>query len=138
MAWLTGWNYTQKITIGSTALGMSGNQTDFTIAVHVPSSNTNFWAGVKADGTDVRFTSSDGSTLLKFEIESFDNTGDDAWYHVKVPSLLSASDTDIYLYYGNSGATSGEDITNTWDSDFRAVYHLNQDKAAGAFADSTV
>src|SRR3990167_7056572 len=137
MAWLAGWNYTQKITIGSTALGMSGNQTDFTIAVHVPSSNTNFWAGVKADGTDVRFTSSDGSTLLKFEIESFDNTGDDAWYHVKVPSLLYASDKDIYLYYGNSSATDGSDKVNAWDSNYVAVYHLNQDSSVGAFDDAT-
>ena len=138
MGWITGWDHRQKITIGSAALGMSGNLTDFTIAIHVPSSNTAFWAGVKADGTDVRFTSSDGETLLKFEIESFDNTGDDAWFHAKVPSLLYASDPDIYLYYGNSGAASAEDINNTWESNFLGVYHLNQDKAAGAFADSTV
>ena len=138
MAWLTGWSKRQSITVNSNGVGLSGNLTDFAIAVNVPSANTAFWAGVKTDGTDVRFTSADGTTLLKFEIESFDNTGDDAWYHVKVPTVDATTDTVIYLYYVNAGATSGEDINNTWESGFLGVYHLNQDKAAGAFDDSTV
>lgn len=134
---LSGWNYRQKITIDSTGAGLSGDLTDFTITVHVPSSNTGFWAGVKADGTDVRFTAADGATLLNFEVESFDSTGDDAWYQVKVPSVTAATNPDIYIYYGNASASSGEDINNTWDANFKGVWHLNQDKAAGAFADST-
>ena len=137
MAWLTGWTYREALTFNSNGVGLGGNLTDKTVRVNMPSSDTDFWANVKADGTDVRFTSDDGSTLLKFEIESFDNTGDDAWYHVKIPTLTSATDTVIYIYYGNAGASSGEDITNTWDSSYKGVWHLNEDSAAGAFADST-
>src|SRR4030067_235339 len=137
MGWLTNWQYRQQITISSNNIGLSGDLNNVPVVVHVPSTNTNFWTNIKTDGTDVRFTLSDGTTLLSFEIESFDNTGDDAWYHIKVPTLTSASATNIYVYYGNAGATSGEDITGTWNSTFKAVYHLNVDKAAGAFVDST-
>src|SRR3990167_3898348 len=137
MAWLTGWSRKQSITIPSSGWSLSGNLTNQPVKVTVPSSNTAFWAGVKADGTDVRFTAEDGYTLLDFEIEKFDNTADDAVYHVEVASLLSASDTLIYVYYSNSGATSGENINGTWDTNYKAVYHLSLNKAAGAFADST-
>ena len=137
MGWLSGWNYRQTITIPSSGWSLSGNLSNQPGKVLIPSSNTAFWAGVKADGTDVRFTASDGSTLLDFEIEKFDSTADDAVYHVEIASLLSGSDTVIYVYYGNSGATSGESINGTWDSNYKAVYHLSLNKAAGAFADST-
>ena len=137
MAWLSGWSYREKITIASSGKGLSGNVTSKTIPIHITSANIDFWAGVKADGTDVRFTSFDGATLLDFETRSFDNGVDDAIYHVEVPTILSASNTDIYIYYGNAGASSGENITATWGSAYRGVWHLDQNKAAGAFVDST-
>ena len=36
MAWLTGWTYRQKISINADAY-ISGNLTDFTTAINVPS-----------------------------------------------------------------------------------------------------
>src|SRR3990167_5279374 len=84
MGWLSGWNYRQTITIPSSGWSLSGNLSNQPGKVLIPSSNTAFWAGVKADGTDVRFTASDGSTLLDFEIEKFDSTADDAVYHVEI------------------------------------------------------
>jgi len=109
------------------------------VAIHIGSGETDFWNNnPPAAGSGVRFTSSDGTTLLKFEVESYDTTNDDGWWHVKVPTLSASVNTDIYIYYDATTETSGEDINNTWDANFKAVYHLNQDKAAGAFADSTV
>ncbi len=136
MAWLTGWTYRQKLGINGDAY-IGSNITDFTVSVNAPSSNTDFWVNVLSSGNDVRFTAADGSTLLKFEIESFDSTGDDAWYNVKVPTLSSSVNTDIYLYYGNAGAAAGDDKENSVDASHVAVYRLNADKAEGYLDDTT-
>lgn len=54
-----------------------------------------------------------------------DNNGESGIYHVKVPSISSSADTDIYLYYGNSEASDGEDAENVWDSDYELVMHMD-------------
>ena len=40
------------------------------------------------------------------------------------------------MYYNNSGASDGQDVTGTWDGDFRAIYHM--DDASGNIQDSTI
>ncbi len=136
MAFLSGYSFRQKVSINADAF-ISGNLTDQTVVIPVPSSNSDFWASEDGVGTYVRFTSSDETTLLKFEVESYDATGDDAWFHVKIPTLSSAIDTDIYIYYGHASPSAGDDIVNTWDSSFQSVYHLNSDHADGYLTDST-
>jgi len=70
----------------------------------------------------------------KCDISNFvikDSVGDILWstrsavYHVKVPSVSSSSNTDIYMYYGNSGASDGADAENVWDSDYELVMHMD-------------
>lgn len=136
MAFLPGFKRRQKITIDSDTY-ISGDLTDQTIVVHIPSTNTDFWASDNSDGTYVRFTASDGETLLKFEVESFDDTGEDAWWHIKVSTLLSSTDTEIYVYYDAATPSDGSDRENTWDANYQAVWHLNVDKSEGELDDST-
>ena len=82
-------------------------------------------------GHDIRFTSSDGVTLLKYERESFSTAGGAASgsFWVKIPKLLASYDTDIYIYYGNSNAPDGQDPAQVWDSNYKAVFHLNESAA---------
>jgi hypothetical protein len=58
---------------------------------------------------------------------------------VKVPSLSSAANTDLYLYYGNAAATNQQDAVNVWDANYKGVWHLRESGsgAAGEFKDST-
>jgi hypothetical protein len=49
-----------------------------------------------------------------------------------VPILSSTADTTLYLYYGNSSATNQQNVSATWNSNFKAVWHFN-----GVFTDST-
>ena len=133
--WVGGYTYRKSITIDADTY-ITGDLTDQPVAVHIDSGETDFWSHEDGDGTYVRFALSDG-TLLDFEVESYDATGDDAWFHVKIPTLSASADTVIYMYYGHASPTSGADKENTWDSDFLAVWHHNQDKAEGAFDDST-
>jgi len=129
MGWLSGWTYRKKITIDNTKVDAS--LVDFPVLVAL--TNTNFdFTKAQPGGEDIRFTSSDGETLLKYERERHDSVNELAEYHVKVSSVSSSADTEIYLYYGNSGASDGEDAVNVWDSNFVAVYHMNNDPSGGS------
>ena len=56
-----------------------------------------------------------------------------AW--VRVPSLSSAADTQIYAYYGNVAAANQQNVAGVWDANTMAVYHLGE--AASPYADSS-
>ncbi|NTW31557.1 MAG: DUF2341 domain-containing protein [Bacteroidetes bacterium] len=120
-SWLTGWQYRKKITIDQTKV--DADLTDFPVLVSLTSTNFNF-SKARTDGYDIRFTSSDGTTLLKYERERHDQTNSLAEYWVKVPSVSGTVNTDIYMYYGKSDAIDGADPTNVWDANFLRVYHL--------------
>lgn len=135
MGFLPGFSFREKITVGANPF-ISIDLNNFPVAVRMDSSKTHFWANVKADGGDVRFTSVDGTTLLNFETESFDNVLDDANYHGTSPILSSSAGTPIYIYYGNASATDGSNKVATW-AGHNAVWLMDENKAAGAFDDST-
>ena len=68
----------------------------------------------------------------------------EAIYHVKVASVASGADTDIYYYYDNDhadnttyiGAINTTAGGHVWDSDFKAVYHM-VDATTSTVVDST-
>jgi len=78
---------------------------------------------VRLDYGDVRFTDSNGTTLLNYWMEQ------DGTFWVKVPSISASSQKTIYMYYGNTGATSQSNGSNTFDffDDFTGM-SLDSDK----------
>ncbi len=64
--WLTGWSHRRQLTVNGGLV--SEALTDFPLVVKLDSSFFDF-NNAKTNGEDVRFTSSDGTTLLKYEIE---------------------------------------------------------------------
>lgn len=69
---------------------------------------------MQADFDDVRFTSSDGTTLIDYWLESKTNSVT-ANFWVKIPSVpASPNKTTIYLYYGNPSAGSASNGNNTF------------------------
>ena len=64
--WDANWTYRKKITINHTKI--DSDLTDFPVLVKLTSANFDF-SKANADGFDIRFTSDDGTTLLKFERE---------------------------------------------------------------------
>ena len=78
--------------------------------------STDIYLGTNAnnDFSDIRFTTSDGATLLNYWIESY-TSGSIALIWIKIPSIpASPCTTTIYLYYGYSSATSLSNGTNTF------------------------
>jgi predicted ribosomally synthesized peptide with SipW-like signal peptide len=65
------------------------------------------------DFGDVRFTGSDGTTELDYWLESYTN-GNEATFWIRVADDLSSSNATVYVYYGNSGASTTSDGANTF------------------------
>jgi hypothetical protein len=91
-----------------------------------------------ANGYDIGFyADSGGTTKLKWEVEKYNGTVGQLIAWVKIPSVSSSTDTVFYLMYGDSAInTNQSDPLNTWDSNFKGVYHL-RDGTTLSGADST-
>ena len=81
-----------------------------------------------ANGYDIGFYADFVGTIkLKWEVEKYDGTTGNLIAWVKIPSVSSSSDTVFYLIYGDSSInTDQSDPANTWDSNFKAAYHLRE------------
>ena len=144
-AWLSGYDQRIKLTIDNTKIDAA--LSDFPVTIFFTSTQgeeifTEFDAD--SDYMKCAFTASDGTTQLYAEKELFDDSAQKAIYHVKVPSVASGADTDIYYYYNNDHAdnttyigaintTAGDHV---WDSNFKAVYHM-VDATTSTVVDST-
>ena len=109
---------------------VSSTQSDFTVLVSVtdPALKTVSNGGhvVNANGFDIGFyADSGGTTKLKWEVEKYNGITGNLIAWVKIPSVSSTTDTLFYLFYGDPSITTDQsDPINTWDSNFKAVYHL--------------
>jgi len=138
-SWLTGYSYRKAITIDHTYA--DSDLTDFPLYVKI-SADADIGDGALATGYDIRFTTSDGSTIMPYERMSWTGGGGadvTANFWVKVPTVAGASNTIIYIYYGDADAVDGNDATNVWDANYVGVWHLQESGtgSSGDYKDST-
>ncbi|MDD1663794.1 MAG: DUF2341 domain-containing protein, partial [Methanomicrobiales archaeon] len=128
------WLYRKKITIDHTKV--TADLTDFPVLINYQDSDLAQGTGkARIDANDVLFTSSDGMAKLPHEIESFTSNNGAIVTWVKVPTLSSAIDTVIYLYYGNPGASSQQNAADVWSNGYAGVWHLAEDAAGTGTVD---
>ncbi|VVB90381.1 Uncharacterised protein [uncultured archaeon] len=116
---LENWNYSKIITIKGTT---AGAQTNYQMKLTLYNStgtdtpgNVYLGGNASSDFRDIRFTKSDGTTLLNYWIESY-TPGVSAVVWVKVDSIPASPNTaTIYLYYNNAAATTISSGTNTFE-----------------------
>ncbi|MCK5592113.1 MAG: DUF2341 domain-containing protein, partial [Candidatus Pacebacteria bacterium] len=128
------WAYRRKITIDHTKVAdvadPSTTYANFPVYVHATG-----LSNIKANGADIRFTASDGTTELPREIEKYDSGTLDAWVKVTLTKDAGDSSDDvIYMYYGDASATepaqdSAYGRENVWDTNYKAVWHLDEELA---------
>ncbi|MDD9939359.1 MAG: DUF2341 domain-containing protein, partial [Myxococcales bacterium] len=123
----------KKITIDSTQV--SSDLTDFPLLVDI--TDTDLRDEARADGLDIFFRNATGTTTLDFEIEEWDSTTGHLVAWVRVPTVSSSTDTEIYVYYGDDSSIDRSDADGTWDDEFRAVYHMDYGGGAGVQSDSS-
>jgi hypothetical protein len=116
MAWLTGWTY-RKSHVINYAVG-AGTNYQVKIVAHYGTgtdnaSNVYLNSHARSDFGDIRFTSSDQTTLLDYWMES-KTDNNNAVFWVEVSDNLSAANVTIYIYYGNATATTTSNGVNTF------------------------
>ncbi|RLG44414.1 MAG: hypothetical protein DRN81_04655, partial [Thermoproteota archaeon] len=119
--WNSSWAYKVKITLNSSQV--PSTQTNFPVCINI--TDTSLRGKIGSDAWDIAFTNSAGNVQLNHEIELWDGTTGQLVAWVNVTSLSSSTDTEIYMYYGNLQASNQEDVENTWDANYEAVYHMN-------------
>lgn len=119
MGWYnSSWTYRQKITMSAALI----DEVFQVLPIAGSELGADFFDDAQTDGDDIRFTAADGTTELACHILFHDAGTDTGRYFVDVSSVSNIStDVDIYVYYGNSGAsaysasaTYGADAV--WDS----------------------
>lgn len=126
----------QNVTIDNTKV--DATLTDFPVFLDLSEfdTTTDIFDTCRSDGGDIRITLSDGTTQLAREVVSIDTTAKTGEVHVKIPSLASASDTTIRVWYNGTDTEPAEDSTygkeNTWNSNYEIVQHMNQDPSGSA------
>lgn len=125
------WTSAQTLTLDGASL--SSDVTDVPIAVRINSTNCPDFDGGE---DDLRFVSSDGSTL-PLEIEEWNASGTSTVW-VLVPSIAASGATTIEMCWGASGVSSisdGESVFTT-DNGYAGVWHLGE-TSTGPVYDAT-
>ncbi|MDD4289905.1 MAG: DUF2341 domain-containing protein [Patescibacteria group bacterium] len=130
------WKYRKPTTITNS----SSELTDYQVKIDLSNLNFDF---SKASSTlaDIIFTDTNGTTILSHWIETPDNTGittSTIW--VKVPSIPNPEKI-IYMYYGNSSATSNANGDTTFlffDNDFDSRMAYESQALSGAETYQTI
>lgn len=135
-AWYSSsWGYRTKIIIDDTKVSTT-NHTDFPVLINSTNADWKYTGSGghvgNSDGSDILFTSSDGTTKLKHEIERYTAASGEVIAWVKVPTLTTSGDTELYMYYGNAGVGAQADAVNVWDSNFKTVLHLGDGSTLSA------
>ncbi|MHA2165849.1 MAG: DUF2341 domain-containing protein, partial [Candidatus Hodarchaeales archaeon] len=121
--------YKKSFTIDSSKVSGSGDLLNFPILVELYDSDLRLTQKVQTDGDDIAFTDASGAQL-DHEIELFEQTFNLTHAHliawIGVPVLKGTTDTEIFMWYGNSAVTSLGNPDGLW-SNYGAVYHLHDD-----------
>jgi len=116
---LPGWSYRKSVTISRA----SGAVTNYQLQILIGESSGSVGYNVHCEGhilssfNDLRFTTSDGLTLLDYWIEDTATTGTtpNQLFTVWVEfDSIGTGDTTFYMYYGNSGASAYSNGDNTF------------------------
>jgi len=121
------WQYSLNLIINTKGVGVTEDVTNFPLLIRLTPENSAVFNTAKSNGEDIRFSKSDGSTPLPYQIEKWDNISQQATIWVKVDFIYGNNDEQaIIMYYGNSAASSESNDANVFGSiDYSGVWHLN-------------
>lgn len=130
-AWYnSSWTNRKAITIDHTKVAGSSDHANFPVLVSITDSD--LLAQAQADGDDILFTAANGTTKLDHEIESYTSGTGALVAWVRIPTLDYDNNTVINMYYGNGSASSQQNATAVWDSNYKGTWHLSEDPSTGA------
>ena len=123
------WNFTSTIIMNTTVSGANVSQNVLKVPVLVRLSESNFdFSSARADGSDLRFSKTDGSHFY-YQIEQWDILAQIAAVWVRVDTVFGNDSTQsITMHWGKSDAVSRSDGAAVFDTaaGFRGVWHMEQ------------
>ena len=126
-----GYLYRRSLTVDPTKCGAS-DSSGFTVLVSLTDTTlktvSNGGHVQNANGYDIVFTSDIvGTTLLNWEVESYDSTNGILVAWVKLPTVSHTVNTVFYMFYGNSSISTfqGGATGTAWDANYLGIYHLS-------------
>jgi RHS repeat-associated protein len=137
----SGYSYQRAIVIDHTKIPNT-DQSDFPFLFNTtdPTLKTTANGGhvSNSSGDDIIFSTDPGGlTKLDHELEEYNPATGQVVAWVRIPTLSHTTDTVLYMFYGNSSATtSQQNPAGVWDENHTAVYHL-ANVGAGIATDST-
>lgn len=155
---LNGWDSSKKLKLIIDSSKVDEDLTNFPVNITLSSGTGQtgfdttavFDELVTVSGTKkiaITTTISGVETELYTEIERWDWSNEKANLWVKIPTVSSGTNTELFLYYDSDhadntnyiGDTGDTPAQNVWNSSFKAVYHMAQDPSSGsgAIKDST-
>jgi RHS repeat-associated protein len=131
-----GYGYERSIVIDHTKVPNT-DQADFPMLVSGAypflATVANGGAVQNSNGYDIIFTSdAAGQNPLNFEIDNYNAATGTAAFWIRIPLLSHASDTVIYMWYGNAGITASQETkSDVWKNNYLSVYHLGNGSSVG-------
>jgi hypothetical protein len=121
------WRYSSRLILNTTSSGAEivGTVFHFPVCVRLTKNNFSF-DDARSDGTDVRFTKVDG-TSLPSEIESWDAAGGKAEIWVNVDTIYgNDASQSILMFWGNptAGLVSNGNAVFDTTTGFQGVWHM--------------
>jgi subtilase family protein/concanavalin A-like lectin/glucanase superfamily protein/uncharacterized protein DUF2341/fervidolysin-like protein len=124
------------VTLDNTA--NSSTLTNYQVAVTLNTSSLVSSGEMRSDCGDIRINDADDATAItNFWIENCNNAATIVW--IKVPSIPASAVKMVYLYYGNSAASSLSSLSNTFIRDIAnatAAWPMNE-SSGSTIADTT-
>jgi hypothetical protein len=130
--WDCNWSYCKKIIIDHDLV--ESDQSYFPILIY-NNSDTDLRDYAQDDGDDIVFVDSSNLSQYDHELEKFDGSTGEIVAWVELISIDSDEDTILYMYYGNPDCENQQNITSTWNDNYKLVQHL--DESSGVHYDST-
>jgi len=76
--------------------------------------------------------------VLNYEMEEYNSVTGQVIAWVRIPTLSHATDTVLYVFYGNSSiTTSQQNPTGVWDANYMGVWHVANNGGQLSLVDST-
>ncbi len=140
--WNTSWQNRRKLFLDNSL--HANNLANFPLLVKLDATQINYGVTQSA-GQDLRFVDADGTTVLPYEIELWDEAGT-SYVWTKVPQVDQSTSNDyIWMYYNNTAAQDCETDANcpnavsVWDDGgsnyYVGVWHLKENPDPAAATD---
>jgi hypothetical protein len=114
---LTGWSYRKSVTLSRASGAVSNYQMKLLLGESSGATGEDVDCGglCATDFDDIRFTKSDGTTVLDYWIESISGSTPNQLATIWIEfDFIDTGATTFYMYYGNAGAAAYSNITNTF------------------------